>query len=770
MASGKRFLDVVLRASNRRLKRDLRASKRELKQFASDTRGLLSNGFSATLGGLAGFASAQGIADMGREVMRNEEALTRVGIQAGLSEKELAKVRDVTHETARAFGLSTAETIRAATKLVDLEGAAGFSAAKIRVLAQAAVATGSDLADLAGIAKAMSDSFGIKTPDDLLGALSAVTEAGKQGSIPLREMSVVLQQISADFKKVGALGKDGAADLAAALQVARASFGSAAEAGTGLKAFVNQLEQSGAKMRAFVKVFERGNDGAEVLRPIRDIIDDIAKSPLLKRKQFFTQFFGSSEARKFLEAMVQNRDKFEELSAAARKSTSVQDDAQKFLASSAGRLKLAIAETRGEMEALFTPERLATFVDLVQNRLVPALRFTLDHATAIGVAIVGWKLAQASMLAGTFALNLGKGVKSAGGLGAVFGKMNLSSGSILRSVIGFAGPIGLATAAVWGLVEAFTSARKENEAITAETIRQKELAGETVGEISKFDPRGTAHARRNAAKALRENVRRSEQTIFADDFAERVQREVRGRITGGKVGRHVSRISKDEGSELLHLRRTFLDNDNTLPPEKLARLETLLNKAGLHKGTFSAGNASIQALAEAGRLDAEAKAEEAARAARYGKRNFDPVGFDVGAAITASGLTDPAQVDAFRNKLLAVLGERVAGLGAMVRIGPEGAAVGERRLQIDDRGKVQTTDIDQSRDTLLGQLKTGVRAVQAIAAGNIQVNNAAALLDKLDALAANLEAMAARPISVRVDGQEIIRATANSPTQRRSPR
>jgi hypothetical protein len=752
MPGNSRFLDLILRASDRKFKADLRARQRDLKDFAAKSKDILRSGFAAGIGGFAGFASAQGIAQFGRQVLSNEEALTRLGIQANMSAEQLAKVRAVAEQTGREFGVGTAKVIEAGNAIINLEGAAGFSAEKMRVLAQAAVATGANMSDLAGVGFALKNAFKIESAKDLSRALSAVTEAGKQGSIPLNEMSTVLQQIAVNFSKVGAAGVDGAADLAAAMQVARNSFGSASETGTGLKAFIDQLEQNSDKFRAFgVRVTKIGKDGKERLRPIREILDDIADSKIMKRNRFKTMLFGSSEARQFLEALLANRDGFNQLADAARNSNAVQVDSQKFLQSTAGRLQVAIAQAKGELEALFTPERLEKFVTLVETGLVPALDFALDHAKAIGLAIAGWKIAEASKAMLGFAGALGQGVGQAGGLMGVMGKMGASAGGILRSVVGFAGPIGLAATAAWGLFEAFSGALEKSEKITEEQMRQAEITGKMAGKISQFDPMGRVSARRALASQKRKAAEESNKLLFSSDFESEVFRQ------GSTVNMPLA-----EMQELIGLQKELVAGRGVISADKSQRIGELMRRSGM-LGSFdaevAAGADSLSAMSDAARLEAEAAAIEAVEKARFGRKDFSPIGLDLRQAAIDAGITDEGQLRLFQAQALQEL-SRASG-GPQLAAAPEGLAL--RRLGVNESGRVMETTTPASLSALPG-------AVGAALSGNVDPGLIEAITAKLDELNANLAAAAERPISVQVDGQEIVKATANTAAQRRSPR
>lgn len=438
-----RRVDVEIRAKNGRLRADLRKAESDLRGFGKEAGSGLKSAFSAGLGNLAGLASFGGLAAVGADVFRFEDELTRLGIQGGSTAAQLDNVRKIAHETGREFGLASKSVLSAATAITNLEGASGFSAEKMRLLAKVGVATGENLDALAGVGFALNNAFKLDNIADLEGAFSAVVRAGKEGSVPLTEMSTVLQQIAITFRKVSAGGKAGAADLAAAIQVGRKGFGSSGETATGIKAFIGQLEQNSAKLKAFgVDVLKTGADGKKSLRPLREILDQIAKSRMIKDPKLLTKAFGSMEARQFLEILIANRGEFDKLAASAMNADDVQEDSAKYLQSRAGRMKVALAKIRGEFEGLFTAQRMEQIASGAEI-LADAVGFVVDHMkelVAIALVFKGLQLGHQAM---SFARSFDALASSTGSFGAALGKTKGGLAS-LASGLGGALATGLA--------------------------------------------------------------------------------------------------------------------------------------------------------------------------------------------------------------------------------------------------------------------------------------------------------------------------------------
>ena len=84
-----RLLKLIIGADNRRLRRDFRKSTQEAQRFGRNAGAKIRAGFSASLGSIATLGTGAGLAAVGGEVLEMNEKLTRMGIQAKLSEDAL---------------------------------------------------------------------------------------------------------------------------------------------------------------------------------------------------------------------------------------------------------------------------------------------------------------------------------------------------------------------------------------------------------------------------------------------------------------------------------------------------------------------------------------------------------------------------------------------------------------------------------------------------------------------------------------------------------
>lgn len=400
----KRAADIEIRARNRKLRRDLRQSEKTIFGFGQRAGKGLKSSFRASIGNLAALGSAGGLAAVGKEALDFERSFTRLGIQAGEG-FDAKSFRSSFDSISKSMGVSRTQVLGMANAIVNLEGAAGLSTDKVEVLTKASLATGAAMDEMAGIAFALRNAFGIEETKEMEQALSAVIEAGKRGSVPLAEMNRVLQQQAQAFSRISATGPQGAAEFAAAVQVARKGFGSAAEVGTGIKAFISQLDTAERKLRGYgITVKKTGKDGRRTLRPMGDILDEIAKSRLFK-KDLLADVFGSVEAREFVKTMIANREEFDKIVRVAGKSNAVSEDSAKFLESTAGRMDKTVVRLKAVFAEAFTPERLETVVGIAEI-LADTVAFVADN---VRVLVAAW----ASFKALQIAVSLGKAATAA---------------------------------------------------------------------------------------------------------------------------------------------------------------------------------------------------------------------------------------------------------------------------------------------------------------------------------------------------------------------
>lgn len=331
-----------------------------------------------------------------------EDQLFAIRRQGGLTQEQIDEIDATARRLSSTFGESRGDMLAGVSALVDLQGAAAATPENMELMAKAMLAVkdptrdiAEQMQEMAGITFALNNAFKFKDAGEAEDALSAVIQAGKDGSIPLGEMGQVLQQVAADFAKVADGGKMGAAQLSAALQVARTRFGSAAEAGTGLKNLIGSLTGNAARFaKSGVKVFDKLPDGRKTLKPLSEIMDQIGRSKLAKDPEALQKAFGSKEALTFFEALSSNKDAYDGLVKAALESKAVQEDSFSTLNSKGQQYRKGLQDIENAMTDAFDKETI-TFVVEAFKGFAGILNGIVKELHDIQQALVGWADAEA---------------------------------------------------------------------------------------------------------------------------------------------------------------------------------------------------------------------------------------------------------------------------------------------------------------------------------------------------------------------------------------
>lgn len=318
-----------------------------------------------------GVGLAGGLAQAGARVRDFERKLEDVRVQMGRTRPEADELRQAIKDISSETNVSRATILDGAEAIANLQGNTTELNEKLDVLARATVASRAPVADLASTWDALDKAFfrGAGSAEDMEGALSAAIEAGKQGSIPLSEMGVLLGRVATQFDDVAVSGKAGIADMVAALQVVKGrGFGEAAEAATGMNAAIKQLIARAPQLKKLgVKVFEK-KDGKRQLRDLRTILDQFEKRGL-KDPLKLQQALKDSKAIKFIGALLDKdvRAKWDEIANSAAKSQSVQTDFADKMTSAGAKIEESLNRISNAMDDAFTPERVRILSDALSG-------------------------------------------------------------------------------------------------------------------------------------------------------------------------------------------------------------------------------------------------------------------------------------------------------------------------------------------------------------------------------------------------------------------
>lgn len=386
-------------------------------------RGLdrLGNRYTALLTGAAGVGTVKGVVDLQTE-------FTRLGIQAGKSDKEMEALKKQIFATAMAADVRVDpdQLLGAVNAIVEKTGDLKFAENNIRNIGIAIQATGAQGGAIGEIL-AEFEKMGIKVPTEVLKALDTLNVQGKEGAFTLQNLAALGPRVITAYTAMGRTGTHALREMGAALQVIRQGTGSSEQAATSFEALMRVFSQDATlKMmaRSGIKVFdvEELKKGRKILRPINQLMEEL----VLKTKgdkPLIQKILGDSEAARAFNAPISEYLRTHNVSS-FHQFMSVQGDGTTTLKDSARAARTASAALTDlhTVWRRFADEKLTGPID----KLTAALNSLTGKDTG--------KIIQGALIAGggLFALGKmsrlmgrGKGAGIAGAIGGGLGGMPL---------------------------------------------------------------------------------------------------------------------------------------------------------------------------------------------------------------------------------------------------------------------------------------------------------------------------------------------------------
>lgn len=196
---------------------------------------------------------------------------------ANMSGEEAAAFKARVQGAAGATFVNEGDVMTLAEVMQDLIGDSKFYGNTLDLYSKAQKASGGNAADIGALAKVMH-TMGITSREDTERGLSGAIAIGDKGSFTLRDFAQYGRSAAAAYSALGRGGAEGLFEVNTALQLAKDSKGTSAEAGTAVVSLFRELVAKSGKedslRKAGIKVFdENGN-----IRNIIDIQKDIAKA------------------------------------------------------------------------------------------------------------------------------------------------------------------------------------------------------------------------------------------------------------------------------------------------------------------------------------------------------------------------------------------------------------------------------------------------------------------------------------------------------------
>lgn len=192
------------------------------------------------VGRIGGAAQSAADFEQGNQAIGRSAALTNAQL-ATMSGRLLQVARD-SNQTAQDVQKAFGQMLAAGMRFDAVAGSIG-------AVSRAAKATYVDIQTMASLARSLQVSLGV-APRGLEQALGGIAVVSEKGRIGMAQMAALLPTLAPGFQRLGVSGAEGAASMAAALQVARGGAGSDQQAAGNTQAFLDDLVSPAVVKRA----------------------------------------------------------------------------------------------------------------------------------------------------------------------------------------------------------------------------------------------------------------------------------------------------------------------------------------------------------------------------------------------------------------------------------------------------------------------------------------------------------------------------------------
>ena len=229
-----------------------------------------------------GFAAGAGGVAALRNTASLEERFERLGVQANISSKDVATLRQEIFDIAREENIKVDPSLITAAieEIVEKTGDLEFAMANIQNIGTVIQATGDKTGTAIGGILAEFQKMGVIAPTEVLNVLDTLNKQGKEGAFTLADLARLGPRVVTAYTSTGRTGTESLKEMGAALQVIRMGTGSAEMAATAFEATLRTLADP-AKLKmlqgAGIKVFdlEELEKGRRIMRPINELMTEI---------------------------------------------------------------------------------------------------------------------------------------------------------------------------------------------------------------------------------------------------------------------------------------------------------------------------------------------------------------------------------------------------------------------------------------------------------------------------------------------------------------
>lgn len=288
--------------------------------------------------------------------------------------------------------------------------------ATIGTVGKAATATGGEIEDMAKAAFTLNDSLKI-APGDILAAMDSLAKAGKEGNVEFKDMAKQLPVIASGMSALKMGGREAAATIGAALQIARKGAADPDEAANNMKNFIAKIMSPETLKKAtknfnldLYKVITDAQTSGK--NPFDEAMVAIMKATKGDQKKI-GELFQDMQVQNFIRPMIQNWEKYNDIKGKALGADGTIDrDFAKImetnkeqvnqLTQAFGRLGIAIGDA---VLAGNKGGKRSGPIDAA-TEWVRANEAVVGSTLKVGAALIGMRLAT---LGATYAWTLGRG-------------------------------------------------------------------------------------------------------------------------------------------------------------------------------------------------------------------------------------------------------------------------------------------------------------------------------------------------------------------------
>ncbi len=275
------------------------------------------------LGGKIGGTLAAGAAvalPLGAAIMKSTEfsyQMRLIGNTAEMTQAQVDALGVTVLKTAKDTNQSAENMQKGIGFLIAAGMDVGTATGMMNTIGKSATATGGDIEDLAKAAFTLNDSLKIAPGATMEAAIDTLAKAGKEGNVELKDMAKVLPVIGSGFQSLKMTGREAAATIGAALQIARKGAADPDEAANNMKNFIAKIMSPETLKKAsknfnldLYKVISDAQKAGK--NPFDEAMMAIMKATKGDQKKI-GELFTDMQVQNFIRPMIQNWDKYKEI-------------------------------------------------------------------------------------------------------------------------------------------------------------------------------------------------------------------------------------------------------------------------------------------------------------------------------------------------------------------------------------------------------------------------------------------------------------------------